>query len=133
MTETSHAGHCFVAIPSGRSAEERESFEGGRNEVVLPALKAVNGFEVCVAAATDAPTSITTEIFEHLLFDPVAVFDLGGMTPDAPANPNVMYELGIRHAFRRPSVILAWEHQVLPFDINDQRAVKVDRKAFRFK
>jgi hypothetical protein len=105
-------------------------FEGWRNEVIGPALS--SHFDVIFAATSAEPTSITTDIFDHLLNDPVAVFDLGGSAPDAPANPNVMYELGIRHAFRLPSVILAWEHQPLPFDIGDQRAVKIDRAAYFF-
>jgi hypothetical protein len=131
MTMDSHADHCFVAIPSGRTPEERLFYEGWTNEVILPALR--DDFNVQVAAASAEPTSITLDIFEHLLSDQVAVFDLGGADASQPANPNVMYELGIRHAFRLPSVILAWENQPLPFDVGNQRAVKVDRVPYHFE
>jgi hypothetical protein len=53
----------------------------------------------------------------------MAVVDLGGRNPEDPPNPNVMYELGIRHAFGLPVVLLGWEGQRLPFDVNNQRAI----------
>jgi hypothetical protein len=53
----------------------------------------------------------------------MVVADLGGISPEDQPNPNVMYELGIRHAFGLPVVILAWEDQRLPFDVNNQRAI----------
>jgi hypothetical protein len=61
------------------------------------------------------------------LDDELAIFDLAGLTPDATPNPNVMYELGVRHAFQLPSVIFGWEGQRLPFDVGTQRAVLVAR------
>jgi hypothetical protein len=131
MASTDHAKHCFIAIPSGRTPEEKMFYEGWLNEVILPAMP--DGYEAIPAASTMEPTSITTDIFEHLLLDPVAIFDLGGSSAEGFANPNVMYELGIRHAFRLPSVILAWDKQPLPFDIGDQRAVKIDRHPYHFK
>jgi hypothetical protein len=53
----------------------------------------------------------------------MVLVDLGGINPDDPPNPNVMYELGIRHAFGLPVVLLGWEGQRLPFDVNNQRAI----------
>jgi hypothetical protein len=41
-----------------------------------------------------------------------------------------MYELGIRHAFNLPVVILAWKKQQLPFDIANQRIIMEDREMF---
>jgi hypothetical protein len=94
----------------------------------------LKGYDVHIAASSAEPTSITIAILEHLAFDPLCIFDLGGMRADDPANPNVMYELGVRHAFRKPSVVLAWEHQRIPFDVSDQRAVKISRNnAYHFR
>lgn len=126
-----HNKHCFVAIASGQTADERKFFEGWTQEVIKPAIGEM--FSVQIASSSLEPTSITTDILEHLVHDPVAVFDLGGTTAESPANPNVMYELGIRHAFQLPSVILAWENQKLPFDVGDQRTVKIDRIPYHFE
>jgi hypothetical protein len=130
MSNDAHSKHCFVAMPYGQSDEQIRHYKGWLDEVIRPALQA---YDVQVVAASTEPTSITTDIFEHIVNDPVAVFDLGGYTAEEPPNPNVMYELGVRHAFRRPSVILAWKDQKLPFDVTDQRAVKIDRQPFYFK
>jgi hypothetical protein len=71
----------------------------------------------------NAPVLITDEIRAHLANDPMVVVDLGSRAaPDDP-NPNVMYELGIRHAFDKAVVIMANLGQVLPFDVSGQRAI----------
>ena len=57
----------------------------------------------------------------------MVIVDLGGRNPDDAPNPNVMYELGIRHAFGLPLVIMAWEGQRLPFDVSNQRAIMTRR------
>lgn len=57
----------------------------------------------------------------------MVVVDLGGLRPEDAPNPNVMYELGIRHAFGLPLVIMAWEGQRLPFDVSNQRGIMTRR------
>lgn len=38
-----------------------------------------------------------------------------------------MYELGIRHAYGLPHVVMAWEGQRLPFDVQNQRTIMLPR------
>ena len=100
-----------------------------RGVVIHPVVKAC-GYEPVLASTEEQPAAINDDIRAHLVFDPMVVVDLGGRNPEDPANPNVMYELGIRHAFGRPLVILAWEGQRLPFDVSNQRAI-LSRRDFR--
>lgn len=127
-----HKKHCFVAIATGRSDSEAIEFAGWRDEVIVRTV-ADAGYEPIISTAVVAPTHITEEILGHLAFDPMVVFDIGGVTSGDDPNPNVMYELGIRHAFKLPHVILAWKDQRLPFDIGGQRAIMADRRALYFK
>ena len=53
----------------------------------------------------------------------MVLVDLGGFEASDDPNPNVMYELGIRHALGLPLVIMAWEGQRLPFDVSNQRVI----------
>ena len=119
---SSHDTHCFVAISYGKTDAEHELIRGWIDEVMRPVAERLK-LQLEVAAATTAPSAITPEMREHLAFDKLAFFDLGGVSPSDPPNPNVMYELGLRHAFDLPSVILAWDEQNLPFDIGEQRAL----------
>lgn len=60
---------------------------------------------------------ITHQIIEHLLDDDLVVADLTGH------NPNVFYEIAVRHAARKPIVHLITKDESIPFDVGNQRAV----------
>ena len=114
--DSGHGNHCFVVMPYGRGPNEERWFRGWY-EVVIERAAASCGFEAVLSAAEEQPGAINDEVRSHLAFDPIVVVDLGGATPQDPPNPNVMYELGIRHAFSLPAVMMAWDEQKLPFDV----------------
>src|SRR4051812_42438828 len=87
-----HANHCFIVMPFGRTADEERWFRGWYHAVIEPAVTS-SGFEPILSASEDHPSAINDEIRSHLVFDPMVVVDLGGMRPEDPPNPNVMYEL----------------------------------------
>ncbi len=57
--------------------------------------------------------SITKDIIEKLYSASVVLADL------TDSNPNVMYELGVRHTFKKPSVMVKTKGSEIPFDVND--------------
>jgi hypothetical protein len=97
-------------------------FDGWYREVFAPAITTA-GYSPELVVATSAPNSISDETLGHLAHDEMAVFDLGGIELSDLPNPNVMYELGIRHAFDLPAVIFINDPQKLPFDVSPQRAI----------
>lgn len=61
---------------------------------------------------------IHASMYERLLLSEIAIVDL------TMANPNVLYELGIRHAARpRSTVLIYWAGGNLPFDVRPLRAI----------
>ena len=63
---------------------------------------------------------ITAQVIEHIVRAPLVIADLSF------GNPNVFYELALRHATRRPviQVVRAADH--LPFDVGQFRTVTID-------
>ncbi len=68
------------------------------------------------------PGLITQQVIQHIVEDELVIADLTG------SNPNVYYELALRHALRRPFVQLLATGENLPFDVADQRTILIDHK-----
>src|SRR6185312_9114703 len=118
---------CFVLMPFGvkRDAMGRPTnFDAVYQTIIAPAvLKA--GLDPIRADEERVGGAIHKPMFERLMLCPYAVADVTG------ANPNVYYELGVRHAMRSNStVVLFSEGTMLPFDIAMLRCIpyRVDDK-----
>jgi tetratricopeptide (TPR) repeat protein len=105
---------CFVLMPFGTktdSAGRVTNFDSVYKTVIAPAVEQA-GLEPVRADEEKIGGTIHKPMFERLMLCHYAVADITG------ANPNVFYELGIRHALRpRSTVILFVEGTVIPFDI----------------
>ncbi len=87
--------------------------------IIEPALKPF-GYKAVRADDIDRPGVITTQVIQHVLNDPLVIADL------TDRNPNVFYELAIRHFIREPFIQIIQEGEPIPFDIAGTRTVFVD-------
>ena len=117
--------HAFVAMPFGVKRDS-QGVEIGFNrvytELIKPALEAA-GLDVFRADEEGCGGDIRTDMFQELLIADLVVADL---TLD---NPNVWYELGVRHALRaRGVVLICGGHVTTAFDLYTDRKLRYSIK-----
>ena len=89
---------CFVIAPiDAEGSETRRRSDQVLNHIISPAAEEC-GYETIRADNISEPGIITSQIIQHLLEDSLVIADLTGR------NPNVFYELAIRHAIKKSVV-----------------------------
>ncbi|WP_197736618.1 hypothetical protein [Rhodanobacter sp. T12-5] len=111
---------CFYITAIGEEgSEQRKHSDLFVSAIVEPALEPF-GLRLVRADAIDKPGTITRQIIDYILQSRLVIADLSFH------NPNVFYELAIRHAARLPVVQIARTLERLPFDVNQMRTVRID-------
>lgn len=111
---------CFYITPIGTDgSEERKHSDMLLECLVSPVLEEF-GLKVVRADKIDKPGIITHQILDYITKSKIVIADLSFH------NPNVFYELAVRHMKGLPVIHLSRASDNIPFDISDFRTIILD-------
>lgn len=113
---------CFVVMPIGKQTFgkkiiQADSLRAHYTDLIREALLKVRpDLEIIRGDEVVAPGGVTTDILKRLMYSDYVLADI------TYPNPNVYYELGIRHACRGQAMLIRDENgPPLPFDVSELR------------
>jgi len=111
---------CFVIAPIGdEKSDTRKRSDLILKYVIKPAASEC-GYDAIRADEISEPGMITSQVIQHIVDDPLVIADL------TERNPNVFYELALRHAIKKPLVQIIQKGDRIPFDIAGMRTIYID-------
>jgi hypothetical protein len=110
---------CFVIAPIGdEDSEFRAHSDSVLKHIVEPVAEKCGFSRPSRADQIGRPGQISNQIIDHLVNDDLVIADLSFH------NPNVFYELAIRHALRKPIVQIIRKGDRIPFDVSPIRTIE---------
>ncbi|HEX6716459.1 MAG TPA: hypothetical protein VF088_05080 [Pyrinomonadaceae bacterium] len=117
---------CFFMAPIGEEGDiERKHSDMVLSTLVTPALSQ-SGLNVVRADQIVKPGMISKQIIEYILKSKLVIVDLSFH------NPNVFYELAIRHLLGKPTVHIVKKSDGIPFDIGNFRTIELEDMGYEF-
>lgn len=113
---------CFVIAPIGEpDSDTRKRSDTVLKYIIEPPCQE-QGYKVVRADKIYKPGLITMQVIEKVLNAELVVADL------TEHNPNVFYELAVRHAAQKHIIHLIAKEEEIPFDLSDYRTIRVDHQ-----
>ena len=114
---------CFYVTPIGADgSEERKHADLFLGSIIEPALEEF-GLNIVRADKISVAGIITRQIIEHIVRARLVIADLSFH------NPNVFYELALRHSTGLPTVQIMRNSDRIPFDVNQVRTITIDNSS----
>ncbi|KYP88486.1 hypothetical protein WB91_17205 [bacteria symbiont BFo1 of Frankliniella occidentalis] len=119
-TEKKNEKTCFVIMPiADMDGYEAGHFSRVYNHIIKPSCEK-SGFKPIRADNVTSSNFIVLDILRKIVECDLAICDLSGR------NPNVMYELGLRQAFNKKTVLIKDNKTISPFDVQAFRYCEYD-------
>lgn len=116
MITTKEKKMCFVITPIGdNNSDIRRHIDGIIDQSIVPALG--DKYDIIVAHRKYEIGSINEKVIRSVFEAELVIANLTN------TNPNVMYELAIRHSFGKPVIVIAEKDTKLPFDVIDENTI----------
>lgn len=117
---------CFFIAPIGDEGEdERKHSDMVLSTLITPAL---SPFHLNVIRADQIATfgMISKQVIEHILKSRLVIVDMSFH------NPNVFYELAVRHLIGKPTVHIVKKSDGIPFDVGNFRTIELEDLGYDF-
>jgi hypothetical protein len=111
---------CFVIAPIGTEGSDDRKHSDMVLEALIRRALENEGYDVLRADQITKPGMISGQVVEYLLKAGLVIADLSFH------NPNVFYELAIRHMLGKPTVHIIRKGDAIPFDVKDFRTITID-------
>ena len=109
---------CFVIMPFGQQGTTEYERNLRLYQIMIKPVVEECGYLCIRADELETMGNITRDIIELLYYADLVIADLSNH------NPNVFYELGVRHTlFRSGTIPIIRKYDSLPFDIANYRAI----------
>lgn len=121
MSEMKKKKTCFVIAPIGdQDSETRRRSDKVLKHIIRPIAEKCGYDEIIRADEISETGIITTQVIKHIMEDDLVIADL------TERNPNVFYELAIRHMMKKPFIQLTGSGEQIPFDVAQVRSIELD-------
>jgi len=112
--------NCFIICPIGNEGSEiRFRSDKIYDELLYPILSKFDYFPIR-SDQIHRPGIIHNQIIDAIIESPLVIADLTGY------NPNVFYELSIKHAVAKPIIQIIDKNERIPFDIGNVRTLPIN-------
>ena len=116
---------CFVIMPFGIK-NDNEGNKVNFNEIYSSIIKpAIQELELACLRCDEISKAgmIHKDMFNHIYYSDIAIVDISIL------NPNVFYELGMRHALKKGvTIIIKRKNTQIPFNISGMRLIEYDEE-----
>jgi hypothetical protein len=114
---------CFVICPIGQPGSEiRKRSDQVLNHIITPVVQECGYEQIIRADQIPKPGIITNQVIQLLIQADLVIADLKGH------NPNVYYELAVRHMVGKPIIQIHGEDERLPFDVAQVRSIAINHQ-----
>lgn len=116
---------CFVISPIGREGTEiHQTFRDVLDFVIKPSVETLGyGLRVYRADDIERSGSFIKDILEYVSSAHIVIADLTNQ------NPNVFYELGVRHSLSPRTILISQSLEDIPSDLREYRTIIYDTSA----
>ena len=111
---------CFVICPIGKAGSETRRRSDLTLKYIINPIVEEFGYYPIRADKISESGMITHQIIDYIIKSPLVIADL------TDVNPNVFYELAIRHIVEKPYIQMIKSDQEIPFDVSGMRTILFD-------